>query len=164
MNNLNNGRINLQGPDISKLFEIYEQIPSKEQVSLRNPISTVWEDSILSEAFFSIANTKIIQNAIRANVFRKTNKIISPVDDDILTMTMKTIFIGNAKNLPNNITNQIKNINNIVINFSVDRVLLNLKGHLHYLNDISTLPKPNDRPMLTDSKHIELDPFQGFFD
>jgi|UniRef100_A0A6C0ILK3 hypothetical protein len=158
MNSLNNGRVNLNAPNTSKLFEMYDKIPSKEHVSFRNPTTGIWENSPLSGAFFSKENMKILQNGIRAGVYQKSGEtqIIGEQDYDTLKIIMRSIFLENAKNAPNNIKGQIQELNQIVMNYCIDQIMIELKGYMIYLKDITTMHVPIDLPKMSNVKHKDL--------
>jgi hypothetical protein len=158
MNSLNNGRVNLNAPNTSKLFEMYDKIPSKEHVSFRNPTTGIWENSQLSNAFFSKENMKILQNGIRSGVYQKSSEtqIICEQDYDTLKIIMRSIFLENAKNSPNNIKGQIQELNQIIMNYCIDQIMIELKGYMTYLNDITSMHVPIDHPKMSNVKHKDL--------
>lgn len=158
MNSLNNGRINLNAPNTSKLFEMYDKIPCKEQVSFRNATFGIWENSPLSDAFFSKENMKILQNGIRAGVYQKSDEshIICEQDYDTLKIIMRSIFLENAKNAPNNIRGQIHELNHLVLNYCIDQIMIEIKGYTTYLKDITSMHVPIDRPKMSNVKHKDL--------
>jgi hypothetical protein len=158
MNSLNNGRVNLNAPNTSKLFEMYDKIPSKEHVSFRNPTTGIWENSPLSGAFFSKENMKILQNGIRAGVYQKSGEtqVIGEQDYDTLKIIMRSIFLENAKNAPNDIRGQIQELNQIVTNYCIDQIMIELKGYMIYLKDITSMHVPIDHPKMSNVKHKDL--------
>lgn len=159
MNSLNNGRINLNASNTSKLFELYDKIPTKEQVSFRNPTKGIWENSALSGAYFSKENMKIIQNGIRAGVYKNSNEahLIGEQDYDTLKIIMRSIFLEHAKNNSSDVRNQIKELNEIVLNYCINQIMVELKGYLTYLNDITTMHTPIAHPKMTNNKHKDLE-------
>ena len=113
-----NGRINIAGDNTMKRFELYDKIPINERENENFNSSALtgnWENSILSNAFFSGENISIIQNAIRAGVHAKTNGryLISNQDIDTIKIIMRAIYLQHCKNLPTNITEQIQELNTI---------------------------------------------------
>jgi hypothetical protein len=158
MNSLNNGRVNLNAPNTSKLFEMYDKIPSKEHVSFRNPTTGIWENSPLSGAFFSKENMKILQNGIRAGVYQKSGEtqVIGEQDYDTLKIIMRSIFLENAKNAPTDIRGQIQELNQIVMNYCIDQIMIELKGYMIYLKDITSMHVPIDHPKMSNVKHKDL--------
>ena len=59
-----NGRINIAGDNTMKRFEMYDKIPINERENENFNASALtgnWENSLLSNAFFSGENISIIQ-------------------------------------------------------------------------------------------------------
>ena len=54
---------------------------------------------------------------------------------------MRSVFLQNSKNLPNNITEQIKELNELVIEEIVPKLLGEIEGYLVYRKDISEIPE-----------------------
>ena len=71
MNKTTNGRVDIKTPNTSKLFQMYDKIPAHQCSSYRNPTEGLWDETTLSNLFFSRENIKIIQNGIRAGVYKK---------------------------------------------------------------------------------------------
>jgi hypothetical protein len=119
-----------------------------------------WYDTALSNAFFSSSNIKIVQNGIRAGVYKKSNGqyVIGEQNGDELKIVMRSIFLQYAKNLPNNITGQIQELNNLVFGYSVNQVYGEAQGYMTYKKDVSTLVVPIAHPILsyTNDKQLEL--------
>jgi uncharacterized membrane protein YvbJ len=113
---------------------------------------------MLSNAFFSKENTQIIQNGIRAGVYKKSGETqtISEQDYDTLKIIMRNVFLENSKNQPNNIRQQIAELNQIVLNYCIDQVMGELKGYMTYLKDITTMHVPIDHPKMSNVKHKDL--------
>ncbi len=149
-NGVNNGRIDLLSPpDISKLFEIYDKIPANQCTTFRNATLGQWVDTPLSLAYFSKENIQIIQNGIRAGVYHKSNGqyVIGSQDCDALKIIMRGIFLQYSSNLPTNITGQIKELNKMVLDFSIPSVFGETQGYIKYLHDASTLVVPLAQPI-----------------
>ena len=62
----------------------------------------------------------------------------------------RVYFLDNCSNLPNNITEQIQELNDIVLDYCIPKVYGEAKGYLKYLEDASTLVVPIDRPVQVD--------------
>ena len=153
-----NGRINIinktQGPDISKLFAIYDKIPANQCTTLREPTIGLWNDTNLSKAYFSKENIQIIQNGIRAGVYDKSNQqyIIAPQDCDSLKIIMRSIFLQHATNQPYNIPKQIEQLNKIVLDYCIYHVYSEAQSYMQYLYDVSTLAIPMAPPIIESQK------------
>ena len=67
---MNNGRINIMGPNTGDIFELYNKNPmNTKSTPYKNALMGNQHESILSQAFFSAENITIIQNAIKAGVY-----------------------------------------------------------------------------------------------
>ena len=102
------------------------------------------------EDFEDEENMQIIQNGIKAGVYRKSNEqfIIANQNTDTLHIIMRSIFLQHATNISINITDQIRQLNTLVIEDAVPRVYSSLIAHNKYLRDVNTLPQPLDLPTL----------------
>ena len=100
----------------------------------------------LSDAFFSDKNIIKIQNNIRYTIFKQLNFKISNQSIHELLIIMRSVFLQNSKNLPNNIPKQISELNNIVIKSIMPNLVSSVKQFDSYISDINTLPVPMEHP------------------
>jgi hypothetical protein len=137
---------------------MYDKIPANQCATFRNPTEGLWDDTDLSRAFFSKQNIQILQNGIRAGVFNKSNGqyVIGPQDCDSLQVVMRSVFLQNSANQPNNITEQIVQLNKLVLNYCIQQVYSEAQGYLTYMNDVSTLVVPLSNPIMTSNNDREL--------
>lgn len=156
-----NGRINIMGPTKSPL-DFQDKIQVGDN-SFSGAVRGIQYDTKLSKAYFSHDNINIIQNGIRAGVYTMSNNtyIVGKQDVDSLKMIMRSIFLQNSTNTPNNIKEQIITLNNLVLNYAVSQVYGEAKGYLKYKEDISTLPNPIARPVMstTNDKQLQMKPW-----
>ena len=164
MNKVNNGRVDIKTPNTSALFQMYDKIPANQCVTFRNATEGLWTSSPLSQAFFSQENIQIIQNGIRAGVYHKSNGqyTIGPQDCDSLKIIMRSVYLQNAANQPNNITQQVYELNKIVLNYCIQQVYSEAQGYMKYLDDASTLVVPIAHPVMADNTDRELE-FKTWF-
>jgi|TARA_B100001093_G_scaffold506984_1_gene566829 hypothetical protein len=156
---MNNGRINLEGPEIKHQFEMFDKIPV-ESYTFHDAMTGNFYKTELSNLFFSSKNIDIIQNGIRAEVYSlsKNKHIIDRQNQDELNTIMRSIFLSNSKNLPNDITSQIETLNNKVINEISPKLLGEVIGYLNYRRDISQIPVPLTyaKSTMDNSKSLEF--------
>ncbi len=156
---MNNGRVNLDVPDIKNKFDMVDKIPV-ESYSFSDAMRGGFYDTQLSNLFFSAKNIDIVQNGIRANVYRlsKNKHIIGKQNQDDLNTIMRSIFLSNSKNLPQDITGQIEKLNDIVISEVSPKLLGEVIGYMNYRRDISQIPAPLDHAKSTmdNSKALEF--------
>jgi hypothetical protein len=159
MNKVNNGRVDIKSPNTTDLFKLYDKIPANQCVTFRNATEGLWNDTLLSTTFFSKENIQILQNGIRAGVYFKSNSqyTIGSQDCDSLKIIMRSIFLQNAINLPNDIASQINELNKLVLNYCIQQVYSEAQSYLKYLDDASTLVVPIAHPIKADSKDRTLE-------
>jgi len=150
-------------PNTENLFGLYDKIPVHQITTIRNPVKGVWEETTLSKVFFSQENISIIQNGIRAGVYRISHQkyLIDNQDPEQLQIIMRGIFTEYSKNQRTSIREQVELLNNKVINYCSNKVFGEAQGYLKYLRDSNTTPDPLSYPTLTSrSKQLE---FKSFF-
>ena len=156
-----NGRVNIMSNVVNPLL-LQDKIPV-ENNSFHSSLNGLQESSPLSSSFFSNANIKIIQNAIRKGIYDKSNgqHIIGEQDYDTLNVIMRSIFLQNSCNLETNITKQIIHLNNLVINYATNQISGEVGGYMKYKHDISTLAMPMNRPIYANknTNTLELKPW-----
>ena len=115
MNRTTNGRVDIKTPNTSKLFQMYDKIPAHQCSSYRNPTEGLWDETTLSNLFFSRQNIKIIQNGIRAGVYNKSRgqHIIGEQDCDSLKIIMRSVYLQNSANQPNILLNKLRRLTNL---------------------------------------------------
>jgi len=155
---ISNGRVDIKTPNTSTLFEMYDKIPAHQCTTFRNPTEGLWDESSLSNAYFSLENIQMLQNGIRAGVYHKSNGqyIIGPQDCDSLKIVMRSIFLQNSSNQPNNISHQIEELNKMVLNFCIQQVYSEAQGYMKYIDDASTLVVPIAHPIMANNNDREL--------
>jgi hypothetical protein len=159
MNTVNNGRINIKTPNTSALFQMYDKIPANQCVTFRNATEGLWNDTPLSKAFFSQQNIQIIQNGIRAGVYHRSNGqyVIGPQDCDSIKIIMRSVFLQYSANQPLNISQQIVELNKIVLNYCIQQVYSEAQGYMKYIDDASTLVVPIAHPVQASNTDRQLE-------
>lgn len=119
-------------------------------------------ETLLTEVFFSNKNIENIQKLIRFIVHRETSYVIDSQSVEELLIVMRSIFLQYAEHpalldsrqpieIQNKIkeqtTNEVKRLNEIVINEIYPTVVAGLKQYLQYLNDASEPYVLMDKPI-----------------
>jgi len=163
LNNRNNGRVDIKTSKTGNLFAMYDRIPAKQCTTYRNPLEGQWEESLLSKVFFSKENIQILQNGIRAGVYKKSQGkyTIAEQDCDTLKIIMRSMFLQYAANQPAQIREQVAELNQLVLNYCVPQVYSEMRAYMIYLNDVSTMAVPIAHPVNTknDDKELILEPW-----
>ena len=140
-----------------------------EKISINNRATdyrdalTGLEDNVLAQVFFSKENIQIIQNGIRAGVFKKSNEkfIISPQNIETIKIIMQSIYMQYAKHYETNIKQQVIDLNSLVFDYAINDTYSAAMAYLKYCEDQSTLVVPMKIPIASDRqyKQLELKPF-----
>ena len=159
MNIITNGRVDIKSPNTSNLFAMFDKIPANQCATFRNPTEGLWDETYLSKVFFSHQNIQLIQNGIRAGVYNRSNGqyLIGPQDCDPLKIIMRSVYLQYSANQPNNITQQIEELNNIVLNYCIQQVYGEAQGYLKYIDDASTLVVPIAHPVMANNTDRTLE-------
>lgn len=160
INKNKNGRIDLM--DSGTPLFLQDQIKLDDKTNYYNTIKYSLEPSVLSKAFLCYENRIIIQNGIKAGVYKISNEqyIIDKQDNDVLNSIMTGIYLQYALNKPDNIKKQIEDLNKMVIDYCVPKVFGEVKGYMQYKFDASTLVVPLTNPISTyNSRELVLNNF-----
>ena len=111
-------------------------------------VKGIVEESALSDYFFSGMNTKVIQDTIRYRVFKETNKVISEQDSNALYIVMRSILLqfGNFRTGVSELVEEIRKLNAKVVSYCVEEVASNARQHVMYIDELTRLPQPIERP------------------
>ena len=158
--NRNNGRVDVlsqEEPDVK--FKMFEKIAIRNRATTYGEsLNGIWEDNVLSQVFFSEGNIQIIQNAIRSGVFRLSNSKynVPPQNIDQLKIVMRSTYLQYAKHSANDITLQVKELNELVLDYCIPFVYNEGISYIKYLQDQNTLVMPLDREMRPDREYKQL--------
>jgi hypothetical protein len=92
----------------------------------------------------------------------KGKYVIGPQDCDVLKTVMRSVFLQNAANQPTNITQQIEDLNKIVLEYCIQQVYGEAQGYLKYIDDVSTLVVPIAHPVMSTTSDKVLE-FHSWF-
>jgi len=160
-----NGRVNIAEPaDPLVKFRMHEKIAAKNKASnYFDALTGNLEWNVLAQVYFSAENIQILQNGLRAGVFKMSDgKInIPPQNIDTLKIIMRSIYLQYAEHYPQYIKEQVANLNNIVLEYAVPSVYNEAIGYMKYTQDQSTLAVPMEHPLNHDRqyKQLELKPW-----
>jgi len=146
---LNNGRItNIPAENSLNIININD-------FNKQNNVNTVSQsisDNNLNKVYFSNENIENIQKAIIDKVYIKGNYRINKQSYQELKIIMRSIYLQYSKNNNDNINSQITYLNNLVIEWSVNEIIKNIKQQDSYIESISSLPIPMERSNLPSQK------------
>jgi Family of unknown function (DUF5761) len=159
-----NGQVDLLTEDPDARFKMFERISIKNKATeYRAPLEGIWEENLLARVFFSKENIQILQNGLRAGVYRVSKQayVIPPQNQDALKIVMRSTYLQYAKNSPQNIKQQIEELNKLVLDYCIPFVYNECVSYMKYVEDQSTLVMPLEREVKPDRdyKQLELKPW-----
>ena len=124
-----------------------------------NAIKGIHEETGLSEVYFSSNNMALLQSAIRYEVNQRTGEVIDKQSSNELSVVMRSIYLqnGNPMVSSENISNEVKKLNNNVIDFCSEQVTTQVLQHQGYIKKLSQLPVPIERPQQVDNNNYTYD-------
>jgi hypothetical protein len=104
----------------------------------------------LNTVFFSEDNMENLQGKIQQAVMEmsgaKRYKIDRQSDDD-LKMIMRSYYLQYARNNPGEVAAELEDLNNRVIGFASNRIMVEIESYIRYRKDILDFPEPIERPV-----------------
>lgn len=122
-------------------------------------IKGILEDNSINDIFFSDMNTKVIQDTIRYRVNVETGEVIAKQSDNELYIIMRSIMLqfANFRTGIDNIVDEVRRLNDKVVEYSVENVSSNVKQHKGYVDKLSKLPVPLDMPVYHNKANYTYD-------
>ncbi len=164
-----NGRVNLAAPGagINTVPDSagFKHPSAPDAKAATDLIRGNFEETPVSRAFFSQSNMIYLQNAIRREVYEKSKEkqwLIDPQDIDELKIIMRSLYLRYGLNLPDNISQQVADLNRTVLDYAVPRILSEVEYYFYYLRDISNMPNPIERPVNISQAGTKSFPLQQF--
>jgi hypothetical protein len=156
-----NGRINIaEPPSPDAVFKMQEKIAIKNaSTEYREALGGDIEDNVLAQVYFSAGNIQIIQNGLRAGVYKASqNKfVIAPQNIDTLKIIMRSIYLQNAEHREDDITGQVERLNKLVLDYAIPSVYSSSMSYMKYCQDQSTLVVPLELPRNHDRDFKQLE-------
>lgn len=162
----NNGRINFGRAGVTP-FQVpgfdYRQttVESEADDAIRGNLMA----TPLNQAYFSPANVQIVQNKIRKEVYERSKGefLIDPQSADQLLIIMRAMYLQYGKNQPTHVREQIAELNQLVSDYAVPKIIAEASMHKTYLHDITHLPVPLEQPIKLTQKGSKSASFDRWF-
>ena len=101
----------------------------------------------LNKLYFCQSNIDLLQDSIIEEVFKVSNGTkISKQSEDELLIIMRSIYLQHSKNQPNNIQQQIHELNKLVLDYCIPNIHSSIKQYKGYINDITKQQTVMDKP------------------
>ena len=137
-------------------------VPSRvaEQMQYRQ------ESTPLNTIFFSEANLENLQQEIAAAVFQMSGSkryIIGPQNDADLKTVMRSSYLQYAQNDPTRVSEELTSLNNRVIGWCSNNIMVEIEAYKYYRRDIEDFPAPIERPVMTNIYGTRTGELKSFF-
>ena len=112
-------------------------------------VSNIQQKTPLSNLYFSQKNIENVQNQIRYAVYKMSNQkyVIGQQSDIALKIIMRGYYLQYGKFTSNNIKEQIKELNKLVVQYSVPQIMNEIEQYNTYIYDVQHLPMPMERSL-----------------
>jgi hypothetical protein len=138
-----NGRIDLLHRENATSYNFFEEKNSFQDFADRSSQNIIAETP-LADLFFSDLNVNALHEGIRYTVYSKSSQqiVLDRQSDTELRVIMRSIYLQYAKHLEDSVVEQVRDLNKMVLDFAVGRVITEVDQFVNYRNDVSKLPVP----------------------
>ena len=107
------------------------------------------EENPLNVVFFSQANIDAVQQQIHDAVLAMSNGRfdIGRQSEDDLKIIMRSYYLQYAENTPGRTGEELELLNQRVVNFSANRIMVEVEAYSYYRKDILDFPAPIENPI-----------------
>lgn len=125
-------------------YNYFQQDPNANTTYERQMVHHYHDDNELNQTFFSKQNIDALQEYIRYQVYISSGDskwVIGKQDETELLIVMRSVFLQHSRNLPGceNLLPQIRELNRVVANEVVPKILSRVLELLKYYDDASHL-------------------------
>jgi len=141
------GRVSFN-PSGEKPYNVFDESAKGRLATFsQEAVRGVLHQNPLSDIYFSQTNINALQDAIRYQVYQRSNgkHTIGRQSDTELQVIMRSIYLQYSKNQPYDVVGQVKVLNKMVLDYAVPIILREIGQYSQYRKDASTLPVPLER-------------------
>jgi hypothetical protein len=137
-------------------------VPSRvaEQMQYRQ------EATPLNTIFFSEANLNNLQSEIANAVLMMSGPkryMIGPQSEADLKTVMRSYYLQYSQNDPNRVSQELDSLNNRVVNWCANNIMVEIEAYKYYRKDIEDFPAPIERPVMTNIYGTRTGELKSFF-
>lgn len=163
------GRLPLSGDEEKSTLPPYRLtaqepyvVPSRvaEQMQYRH------ESTPLNTIYFSESNLANLQSEIASAVLQMSGTkryVIGPQSEADLKTVMRSYYLQYAQNDPSRVSEELTLLNNRVIGWCANNILIQIEAYKYYRKDIEDFPAPIERPVMTNIYGTRTGELKSFF-
>ena len=130
----------------------------------KNILQGIQEDSPLSQAFFSECNLNHLNDLLRYQVWVDSGEkyVIGKQDAQQLIMIMRSVYLQESLNQPDNIPKQVNELNESIIKQTVPKLISEVQQFIQYnteINEDRKILQHSVNPSIKGSKSLEMHPW-----
>ena len=110
----------------------------------------------LNTLFFSDFNQNLLQRGIRQAFKNKTGIAIDRQNPDDLYSIMRVVFINNSGDHYSRVNEQVKTMNERVIETALGQIQTGVSQYMSYVQDIDTIATPLAQPINTSTVGMKI--------
>ena len=163
------GRLPLSGDEETSTLPPYRLtaqepyvVPSRvaEQMQYRH------ESTPLNTIYFSESNLANLQAEIASAVLQMSGTkryVIGPQSEADLKTVMRSYYLQYGQNDPSRVSEELTLLNNRVIGWCANNILIQIEAYKYYRKDIEDFPAPIERPVMTNIYGTRTGELKSFF-
>ena len=124
------------------------------------------ESTPLNTVFFSEANLENLQSEIASAVLQMSGPkqyVIGRQSDADLKTVMRSYYLQYAQNDPERVSEELTLLNNRVIGWCANNILVEIEAYKYYRKDIQDFPAPIERPVKANIYGTRTGELKSFF-
>jgi hypothetical protein len=124
------------------------------------------ESTPLNTVFFSEANLENLQTEIASAVLQMSGSkqyVIGRQSDADLKTIMRSYYLQYAQNDPERVSEELELLNNRVIGWCSNNILVEIEAYKYYRKDIQDFPAPIERPTQANIYGTKVSELRSFF-
>lgn len=137
--------------------------PSMKPAKIKEHIQFRHSDTDLNTRFFGAENVERLQGGIQTAVRNMVNATIDRQSDPDLLMVMRSYYLQYGQNNPENVEQELQDLNERVIAFCSNRISVEVEAYRYYRKDILDFPAPIARPIDTQIYGTRTGELKSFF-
>ena len=115
-------------------------------------IKGILDGNAVNTIFFSDMNVKVLQNALRYGVYKRTGKVVDEQSPNELYIVMRSIMLqyANFQTSASAVIEEVRRLNTKILIYCIENVTSNVLQQIQCIKELETLPVPIDRPAYVD--------------
>lgn len=145
---------------------LYAPEPGVAPTEMSEKIFHRHSTNALNSVFFSEGNIANLQTKIKQAVAAMSGSKNYQIDDqneEDLKTIMRSYYLQYAKNDPTRVAQELQELNDRVVGFSSNRIMVEIEAYVYYRKDIMDFPAPVERPIDTQIYGTRTGELKSFF-